>query len=165
MPNSVFVSSKHCSIAQRTPLSHTKRRNGALMGALLREYQYRGWAPSVRLMSDHTAVVGCPALHSLIRLRANSYVMGPLVHLRALRALPQSPHASLMPPFVVCQGVHGLVAPTKHARSIPDGPDAVDGYTETDASGPSTPGDGPPTICPAPVAVVYPALVRSGASC
>ena len=36
-------------------------------------------------------------------------------HLRVLRALPQSPHASLMPPFVVCQGVHGLVAPTKHA--------------------------------------------------
>src|SRR5215468_11109681 len=79
MPNAVFVSSKHCSIAQRTPLSHTKRRNGALMGALLREYQYRGWAPSVRLMSNHTAVVGCPALHSMIRLRANSDVMGPLV--------------------------------------------------------------------------------------
>src|SRR5215813_6826606 len=35
-PNSVFVSSKHCSIAHRTPLSHTNRRNGALIGALLR---------------------------------------------------------------------------------------------------------------------------------
>src|SRR5215831_20854280 len=66
-------------MAHRTPLSHTKRRKGALTGALLREYQYRGWAPSVRLMSNHTAVVGCPSLHNMIRLRANSYVMGPLV--------------------------------------------------------------------------------------
>ena len=41
---------------------------------------------------------------------------GTIAHLRVLRALPQSPHASLMPPFVVCQGVHGLGAPTKHAR-------------------------------------------------
>src|ERR671929_1881264 len=79
MPSSVFVSSKHCSMAHRTPLSHTNRRNGALSGALLREYQYRGWAPSVRLMSNHTAVVGCPSLQSMIRVRANSYVMGPLV--------------------------------------------------------------------------------------
>src|SRR6516162_6921803 len=30
-------------------------------------------------MSNHTAVVGCPSLHSMSRLRANSYVMGPLV--------------------------------------------------------------------------------------
>ena len=30
-------------------------------------------------MSNHTAVAGCPSLHSMIRLRANSYVMGPLV--------------------------------------------------------------------------------------
>src|SRR5215510_13860935 len=30
-------------------------------------------------MSNQTAVVGYPSLHSLIRLRANSYVMGPLV--------------------------------------------------------------------------------------
>ena len=30
-------------------------------------------------MSNHTAVVGCPSLHSMIRLRANSSVMGPLV--------------------------------------------------------------------------------------
>src|SRR5262252_2371884 len=86
-------------------------------------------------------------------------------HLRVLRALPQSPHAALMPPFVVGQGVHGLVAPTKHAWWIPDGPDTVDGCTETDVSGPGTPGDEPPTICPAPVAAVYPARGRSGASC
>src|SRR5215471_19058511 len=79
MPSAVFVSSKHCSMAHRTPLSHTNRRHGALSGALLREYQYRGWAPSVRLMSSHTTVVGCPSLHTWTRLRANSYVMGPLV--------------------------------------------------------------------------------------
>src|SRR5262245_2656205 len=79
MPSSVFVSSKHCSIAHRTPLSHTKRRKGVLHGALLRSYQYCGCAPRVRLMSNHTAVVGEPSLHSMIRLRANSYVMGPLV--------------------------------------------------------------------------------------
>jgi hypothetical protein len=30
-------------------------------------------------MSNHTAVVGCPSLHSLIRFRANAYVLGPLV--------------------------------------------------------------------------------------
>jgi hypothetical protein len=41
---------------------------------------------------------------------------GASPHLRVLRALPQCLHVSLLPPFVVCQGVHGLVAPTKHAR-------------------------------------------------
>src|SRR5215831_14258598 len=36
IPRAVFVASKHCSIAHRTPLSQTNRRSGALIGALLR---------------------------------------------------------------------------------------------------------------------------------
>src|SRR5215468_134503 len=117
MPNSVFVSSKHCSIAQRTPLSHTKRRNGALMGALLREYQYRGWAPSVRLMSNHTAVVGCPALHSLIRLRANSYVMGPLVPSDTVRRYQNVVGSAWANAATVLGGV--LVTATRLVRGSP----------------------------------------------
>ena len=64
-------------MAHRTPLRHTKRRQGALRGAVLREYPSRGGVPRVRGMSHPTAVVGCPAWHSLLRVRAHSEVMGP----------------------------------------------------------------------------------------
>ena len=66
-------------MAHLTPRSQTNRRKGVRIGALLREYQYCGCAPRVRLMSNHLAVVGCPSLHTMIRLRANAYAMGPLV--------------------------------------------------------------------------------------
>jgi hypothetical protein len=37
MPNAVFPSAKHGSMAHRTPLSQTKVRKGVLTGALLME--------------------------------------------------------------------------------------------------------------------------------
>src|SRR2546422_7686919 len=73
MPSAVFVSSKPCSIAHRTPLSHTNRRNGVLAGALLREEAYVGLAPRVRLITSHPVRAGSPSLLSVTRLRANAY--------------------------------------------------------------------------------------------
>src|SRR5437899_11107860 len=85
MPSSVFISSKPCSIAHRTPLSHTNRRNGVLAGALLREYAYVGLAPRVRLITSHPVRSGSPSLPSVTRLRANAYAIGPLVPSETVR--------------------------------------------------------------------------------
>src|SRR5260370_3852767 len=79
MPRSVFVSSTPCSIAHRTPLSHTNRRNGVLAGALLRSQAYVGLDPRVRLITSHPVRSGSPSLLSVTRLRANAYAIGPLV--------------------------------------------------------------------------------------
>src|SRR6266481_3434278 len=85
MPSAVFVSSKPCSMAHRTPLSHTNRRNGVLSGALLRSYHYVGSAPRGRLSTSHTVRSGSPALLSVTRLRANAYAIGPLVPSETVR--------------------------------------------------------------------------------
>src|SRR5712691_9534851 len=85
MPRSVFVSSKHCSIAHRMPLHHTNRRNGGLAGALLMSYAYVGLAPSVRLITSQTVRSGSPSLHSVTRVRANAYAIGPLVPSETVR--------------------------------------------------------------------------------
>src|SRR5215510_10209909 len=61
------------------PLNHTKRRSGALSGALLMENAEVGLAPSVRFITSHTVRSGRSSLHSVTRLRANSYSMGPLL--------------------------------------------------------------------------------------
>jgi len=106
-------------------------------------------------------------VHHQIRvfaLKEGLRLTGAQHHLRVLKPLPQSPRPSPMPPVAVSQGEHGHVVPTRPARRIPDGPDAVDGYRETVASGASRPGGGLPTTAPAPAAAGYPAPVRSGAS-
>lgn len=86
-------------------------------------------------------------------------------HRRVLTALFQSPHAFVMPPFAVCQAVHRHAVAARLAAWIPDGLDAVAGYRESGANGGDTPGGAPPTSCPAPAAVGYPARGRSPASC
>src|SRR5712691_4370844 len=85
MPSAVFVSSQHCSIAHRMPLRHTHRRNGGLAGALLMSDAYVGLAPSVRLITSQTVRSGSPALHSVTRVRANAYALGPWVPAETVR--------------------------------------------------------------------------------
>src|SRR6266849_1771879 len=70
-----------------------------------------------------------------------------------------------MPPLAVCQGVHRLAVPARFARWLPDAPDAVADCRESGANGGGTPGDGPPTTCPAPAAAASPAPARSPTNC
>src|SRR5262249_46134574 len=81
--------------------------------------------------------------------------------------LPLCPvlHAFFMPPFAVCQGMHRLDGPASFAPWIPDAPDAVDDCRESGANGGGTPGDGPPTTCPAPAAAAAPAPTRAPPNC
>jgi len=85
MPRAVFVASKPCSIAHRTPLSHTNRCHGVLAGALLREYADVGLAPRVRLITSHPVRAGSPSLLRVTRVRANAYAIGPLVPSETVR--------------------------------------------------------------------------------
>src|SRR5438874_1484045 len=66
-----------------------------------------------------------------------------------------------MPPFAVCPGVPRLAVPARCAPRIPDVPDVVDDCRESGAKEGGTPGDGPPTTGPAPVAAASPVPARS----
>src|SRR5262249_20946483 len=68
-------------------------------------------------MSNHTAVVGCPALHSMIRLRANSYVMGPLVPSDTVRRYQHVVGSAWANAATVLGGV--LVTATRLVRGSP----------------------------------------------
>src|SRR6266705_2658272 len=61
-------------------------------------YVWLTGATTVKHFSRFYVFLGCPLYHR------RWHLWGAVIHLRVLRALPQSPHASLMPPFVVCQG-------------------------------------------------------------
>ena len=71
------------------------------------------------------------------------------------------PYAFFKPPFAVCPGVHQLAVPARFAPRIPDVPDVVDDCIESGANEGGTPGDGPPTTCPAPAAAASPVPARS----
>src|SRR5215831_4553539 len=75
------------------------------------------------------------------------------------------PHAFFMLPFAVFQDVHRCAVPARFAPWIPDALDAVDDCIENGANGEGTSGGGPPTTCPAPAAVGYPAPARSPTNC
>src|SRR6266849_3126913 len=118
MPNSVFVSSKPCSMAHRTPLSQTNTRRGVLTGALLMSYQYVGSAPRVRLSTSQTVWAGWSSLHRGTRLRANSYTMGPLVPSDTVRRYHARGPICCANFATLWRGVSGVVT-TRCVRCLP----------------------------------------------
>ena len=85
MPNSLFPSSKHCSIGHLNPLSQTNKSSLELIGALLKKNEYEGLGPMVRFIINQTSLVGNPFLAMTTRRLENSYSIGPLVPSDTLR--------------------------------------------------------------------------------
>src|SRR6266849_10229896 len=118
MPSAVFVSSQPCSIAHRTPRSHTNRRHGVLAGAWLKEEAYGGLAPRVRLRTSHPVRSGSPSLLSVTRLRAHAYAIGPLVPSETVRRY-QHEDARLCAKASTVTGACVAGATTRLARTSP----------------------------------------------
>src|SRR6266705_6123687 len=118
MPRAGFVSSTHCSMAHRMPLHHTNRRNGVLSGALLREEEYVGLEPRVRLSTRHPVRLGSPSLLSVTRVRANASAIGPWVPSETIRRY-QHEDARLCAKAATVSGVCVSGGHTRLARTAP----------------------------------------------
>src|SRR5215510_6773338 len=118
MPSSVLPSAKHCSTAQRRPLSQTKVLNGVLAGALLMAKASDGSAPNVRLITSQTVRSGRPSLHRVTRCRANAYAIGPLVPSDTFRRYQREAGRLAATAATVLGGLAGTTT-TRVARASP----------------------------------------------
>jgi len=91
---------KPCSMAHRTPLSHTNRRNGRALRRIAEVGPIRRLCPKVRLSTSHAVRSGSPALLSVTRLRANAILNRAFGPFRDRPAIPARGREALR------QGLH-----------------------------------------------------------